>query len=65
MLVWSDTTIEIRIKPYDDLSTSELSPSYMNDGRAVDTSEALTYEVVHRLLRCSQPLILDYTFFPA
>jgi hypothetical protein len=57
--------IQMRIELYDDLSASELLPSYMNKRRAVDTSATLTLEVVHRLLRCSQQFILDYAFFPA
>jgi hypothetical protein len=72
MLVGSDKrersampTIKIRIMLYDDLSTSELLPLYMNERRAMNTSSTLALEVVHRLLRCSQPSILDYTFFPA
>jgi hypothetical protein len=31
----------------------------------MDTSGTLTLEVIHRLVRYSQPSILDYTFFPA
>jgi hypothetical protein len=57
--------IQMRIELYDDLSTSELLPSYMNEGKATDTSGTLTLEVVRRLLRCSQPLMLDHTFFSA